>query len=109
METAALAVSSSFAVSGHWSGILKVWDKSTVALLRVSDTGKGRSRLTRLALFKDFAISDAPDGAVIVWNLYTLEPYFKIRIGSQVNGIAAYSDGICLACASGVICIELNI
>ncbi len=108
-ETAVLAVSSKWVVSGHWSGILKVWDKSSSALLGVSDTGNRSSRLTCLALFKDFAISGGPDETVFVWNLNTLEILFKIQVGSPVNGIAAYSTGVSLACALGILCIELNL
>jgi WD40 repeat protein len=108
-ETSVLAVSSKWIVSGHWSGILKVWDKSTADLLRVSDIGKRSSRLTCLALFEDFAISSGPDETVFVWNLNTLEMLFKIQVGSPVNGISAYNTGVCLACALGILCIELNL
>jgi WD40 repeat protein len=106
--TAALAVDNRVAVSGFWDGTLKTWDLATGEPLRESHGGP-QSRLTSLVLYKGFAISGSPDETVCVWNLTTMEPLFKIRFGSSVNGVAAHENGICVACAAGLVRIDLNL
>ena len=103
-----LAVHGNVLVSGHWNGLVKTRDASNGQNVR-SGTSRPQSRVNCVALYKNWAISGSPAGNLYVWNLTTMNPIFEIELGSPVNDLIATPDGICVACADGVVSLELNL
>lgn len=106
--TSSLQIGGEWLVSSHWNGRLTVRDAQTGEVLRGTSQSP-QSRVNCLALYKTFTVSGSPDGTVCIGNLTTMAPLLQIQLGSPVNGLAATPTGVCVACASGVISLELNL